>query len=186
MALSRRYIYFMEFDQASATRSVPVARSSGSRPAASPRSRSAVSNGKRLHVVPPGDTKWARRFRDVLAEIVSDLGGADQLSEGQRQLARRAATISLECERLEARAVTGEAIDLEVYGQLTDRLGRTFGRLGLKRVATDVTPTLAEYLAERYPTGRSREASGDFGDREAGGEETCARVSPRAAVESST
>jgi hypothetical protein len=39
--------------------------------------RSAVTNGKRLHVVPPGDTAWARRFRDVLAEIVSDLGGAD-------------------------------------------------------------------------------------------------------------
>jgi len=145
-----------------------------------------VSNGKRLHVVPPGDTKWARRFRDVLAEIVSDLGGADQLSEGQRQLARRAATISLECERLEARAVTGEAIDLDVYGQLTDRLGRTFGRLGLKRVATDVTPTLAEYLADRYPGGRSREVSdgpeGDFGGGDSGDEETRAGESPSITV----
>jgi hypothetical protein len=57
-----------------------------------PRQRSAVSNGARLFVTPPGDTAWARRFRDVLAEIVSDLGGPDMLSEGQRQLARRAAT----------------------------------------------------------------------------------------------
>ena len=56
--------------------------------------RSAVTNGRRLHVVRPGDTAWARRFRDVLAEIIGDLGGADVLSEGQRQLARRAATIS--------------------------------------------------------------------------------------------
>lgn len=71
------------------------------------------------------------------------------MSEGQRQLARRCATIALECERLEARAVIGEPIDLETYGQLTDRLGRTFGRLGLKRVACDPTPTLAEYLAAR-------------------------------------
>jgi hypothetical protein len=43
--------------------------------------RSAVTNGKRLHVVAPGDTKWARRFRDVLAEIISDLGGACLLRE---------------------------------------------------------------------------------------------------------
>jgi hypothetical protein len=43
--------------------------------------RSAVTNGKRLHVVRPGDTAWARRFRDVLAEIISDLGGACLLRE---------------------------------------------------------------------------------------------------------
>src|SRR5262245_61497477 len=90
------------------------------------RHRSAVTNGKRLHVVNPGDTAWARRFRDVLAEIVSDLGGADRLSEGQRQLARRAATISIACEKIEGDAAAGAAIDLETYGKLTDRLGRTF------------------------------------------------------------
>ena len=38
--------------------------------------------------------------------------------------------------------------DLEQYGTLTDRLGRAFGRLGLKRHAHDVTPTLAEIAAE--------------------------------------
>lgn len=73
-----------------------------------------MTNGKRLHVVAPGDTAWARRFRDVLSEIVSDLGGHDGLSEGQRQLARRAATISIMCEKLEGEAAAGNAIDLEV------------------------------------------------------------------------
>jgi hypothetical protein len=179
----------MEFDQASVPRSVSVAPSTRSRPTASPRSRSAVSNGKRLHVIPPGDTKWARRFRDVFAEIVSDLGGADALSEGQRQLARRASTISLACERLEARAVTGEEIDLETYGQLTDRLGRAFGRLGLKRVAQDITPTLAEYLAEQYPADRLTEAGetseGDFGSRDGPDRETHSVESPTAAEEPS-
>ena len=108
--------------------------------------RSAVTNGKRLHVIPPGDTAWARRFRDVLAEITNDLGGADLLSEGQRQLARRAATISIMCEKLEGDAAAGAAINLEDYGKLTDRLGRCFQRLGLKRQPRDV-PVLAEYLA---------------------------------------
>jgi hypothetical protein len=42
---------------------------------------------------------------------------------------------------------SGNAIDLDVYGQLTDRLGRCFARLGLKRQARDVTPTLQEYIA---------------------------------------
>ena len=110
--------------------------------------RSAVTNGKRLHVIPPGDTAWARRFRDVLAEITNDLGGADLLSEGQRQLARRCATISIMCERLEGEAAAGEPINLELYGRLTDRLGRALQRLGLERRARDVEPTLTEYLAQ--------------------------------------
>jgi hypothetical protein len=140
---------------------------SSTRPLAAPRpsrTRSAVSNGRRLHVRPVGDTAWSRRFRDLLAEITSDLGGADCLSEGQKQLARRCATIALECEKIEVRAVSGQQIDLETYGQLTDRLGRAFGRLGLKRVSRDITPTLGEYLAARAAedtrTGSSDEEPG--------------------------
>jgi hypothetical protein len=103
------------------------------------RSRSSVTNGKRLFVEHRGDTAWARRFRDVLVEIISDLGGLDVLSEGQKQLARRAATLCITCERLEGKAAAGEDIDLAQYGMLTDRLGRTFARLGLKRRPRDVT-----------------------------------------------
>ena len=82
--------------------------------------RSAVTNGKRLHVIRPGDTAWARRFRDVLAEIISDLA-SDSLSEGQRQMARRCATIAIACERMEGEAAAGRDIDLDTYGTLTDR-----------------------------------------------------------------
>jgi hypothetical protein len=118
-------------------------------PVARPAStRSAVSNGKRLHVEAPGDGAWSRRFRDVLAEIVSDLSGADCLSEGQRQLARRCATIAIACERMEGDVAAGKAIDLDAYGQLTDRLGRAFTRFGLKRVPRDVTPSLADIAAQ--------------------------------------
>jgi hypothetical protein len=108
--------------------------------------RSAVTNGKRLHVIAPGDTKWSRRWRDVLAEIVSDLSGPEGLSEGQRQLARRCATISIACERMEGEAAAGASIDLDAYGTLTDRLGRALQRLGLKRQARDIGPTLSDYL----------------------------------------
>jgi hypothetical protein len=182
--------------------------------------RSAVTNGKRLHVEPIHENAWSRRFRDILGEIISDLGGPDNLTEGQRQLARRAATISIECERLEVRAVSGKSlletagpgpdgltplqilheagrvlhalarrgmggdhisalaekprheqdrvinllvqaadiaakahvagspIDVEIYGMLCDRLNRIFVRLGLERVARDIT-SLPEYLDQQ-------------------------------------
>jgi hypothetical protein len=120
--------------------------SSEGRPA---RVRSAVTNGKRLHVVSPGDGKWSRRFADILGEIVSDLGGAGAgLSEGQRQLARRATTISIACERMEGEAAAGAEINLEEYGRLTDRLGRAFQRLGLERRARNVGPSLGDILRQ--------------------------------------
>lgn len=110
--------------------------------------RSRVTNGSSLHIGEvDGRTATAKRFRDVLAEIVSDLGGADLLSEGQRQIARRAAMMSVECEALESKSVAGEPIDLDAYGQLSDRIGRAFHRLGLRRVPRDATPTIAEIMA---------------------------------------
>lgn len=111
--------------------------------------RSAVTNGQRLHVAAPGDGAWARRFRDVLEQIIADMSGPEGLSEGQRQLARRATTIAIACERLEGEAAAGNAIDLEVYGTLTDRLGRCFQRLGLKRQARLVGPSVNEYFAHK-------------------------------------
>ena len=111
--------------------------------------RSRIANGSALLDGIDGRSAAARRFRDVLAEIVADLGGADRLSEGQRQIARRCAMLSVECERIEARGIAGERIDLETYGQVTDRLGRAFQRIGLRRVARDVGPTLADILSEK-------------------------------------
>jgi hypothetical protein len=184
-------------------------------------SKSRVSNGSALFITGKGTSPFARRFADILAEIVSDLGGADQLSEAQRQLARRGASLSLACERLEAvicdgvssaaeaafveqsggltayqilaeagrilhgvaRIRGGDGIrqmaelppdeldrvtdllcragdlaskciaagsektaDLELHGTLADRCGRTFTRLGIKRVPKDVGPSLADLM----------------------------------------
>ena len=94
----------------------------------------------------------------MLASIATDLGRADRLSEGQKQIARRCAMLSVECEIMESAAVAGEPFDLDVYGQLTDRLGRAFQRLGLKRVMHDVTPDLGAYLTATA-TGKSHDGS---------------------------
>ena len=53
------------------------------------------------------------------------------------------------CEKLEGEIAQGRDVDLEQYGMLTDRLGRCFNRLGLKRRAKDITPSLGEYLARK-------------------------------------
>ena len=88
--------------------------------------RSRVTNGKQLFLDGDARLRVSRRFRDVLASIATDLGGVDRLSEGQKQIARRCAMLSVECEIMESAAVAGEPFDLDAYGQLTDRLGRAF------------------------------------------------------------
>ena len=67
--------------------------------------------------------------------------GGDHLSEGERQLARRCATLAIEAETMEVQKAEGGNLDLEAYIALTNALGRALGRLGLRRVARYVTPT---------------------------------------------
>jgi hypothetical protein len=124
-----------------------------------PKGRSKVTNGRPLFIDGDARLKVSRRFRDVLASIATDLGGADGLSEGQKQIARRCAMLSVECEIMESAAVAGQPFDLDAYGQLTDRLGRAFQRLGLKRVMHDVTPDLGAYLTATGP-GKSQDDLG--------------------------
>jgi hypothetical protein len=110
--------------------------------------RSAVTNRTKLFAVEgmDGRTGQARRYRDILTQIECDVGGIDNLSEGQRQLCRRAATLSFTAECMEVDAVAGKAFDIDLFGQLTDRLGRCLQRLGLERKVRDVTPSLQSYL----------------------------------------
>jgi hypothetical protein len=111
--------------------------------------RSKMSNGRLLPMT-DGRSATARRFKDLVEDIAADLGGKAMLSEGQRQLIRRAAMLSAECERQEALAARGEAeFNCELYGTMCDRLGRLFGRLGLERVSRDCTPRLEDYLQAR-------------------------------------
>jgi hypothetical protein len=123
-----------------------------------------VTNGKSPFVESDGRGPWARRWRDIVAEITNDLGGSDLLSEGQKQLIRRCATIAIACERAEAKATAGEDIDVETYGRLTDRLGRAFQRLGLRRQARDVTPSLGDLLREDQPRQTGETAAGEAAD----------------------
>jgi hypothetical protein len=113
-----------------------------------PEARSRVTNGRDILAgIIDQRSQVARRYRDLVAEVCSDMGGADRMSEAKKQLARRFAALSVQAEALETRLANGEDINVSEYSQLTSTLVRVVSRLGINRVAKDVTPTLSEYLA---------------------------------------
>ena len=82
--------------------------------------RSAVTNGTSLFIGTldgePLDVRsiGARRFSDILASILSDMGGQDAISEAEYQMARRCATLALNCEFMESRLVAGHPFAFEL------------------------------------------------------------------------
>jgi hypothetical protein len=118
------------------------------------RQRSRVTNGTGLFVdAGDGRGPWARRLRDVIDLHLADLGGAGVVSEAEASIVRRAATLTIELERLEAKFSTGEAppSDLDLYQRTANSLRRLLEAVGLKRVPRDVTPDVGTYLASREP-----------------------------------
>ena len=103
--------------------------------------RSRVTNDSALLAGVDGRSAIARRFRDLVDAIISDMGGEEVISEGQRQLARRAAALSVQCEQIEANMATGGAVDANDYVRLVNALNRILKTIGLKRQMKDVTPT---------------------------------------------
>jgi hypothetical protein len=85
-----------------------------------------------------GRTQAARRFRDLVEFVTADLGGAALLSEGQRQLIRRASALAIMCETIEADLARDLPFDLNNYLATTNTFRRVIETLGLKRIARPV------------------------------------------------
>ena len=90
--------------QSRATRSAPPPRYATN--------RSRISNGQ--EILPGVDQRLAiaRRYRDLVAAIAQDQGGADRCSEARMQFIRRFASGAVLAEALEARLVRGEEVDI--------------------------------------------------------------------------
>src|SRR5579859_3612589 len=89
--------------------------------------RSAVTNGRHIFMdVRSGNSAFHRRYRDLLHLHLSDLGGADHVSEAERSLTRRAVTLTCQLEVLESKfaANDGEATpqQLETYQRCANSL----------------------------------------------------------------
>jgi hypothetical protein len=109
-----------------------------------PRVRSAVTNGRRLFVEGDGNSAWSRRYRDLIAGHVSDLGGDATLSEAQLSLIKRASAIECELEQLEGRLSMGEQVDLDCFTRAASHLRRILETLGLERRAIDINRRIVE------------------------------------------
>ncbi|EKS39922.1 hypothetical protein [Afipia clevelandensis] len=109
-------------------------------------SRTRLSNGKQLFLESSvdGRTLIARRFREVLASIVSDLGGADAMSEAEMVLARRAVTLVVTCETYESKLAETGKLDSDAYLPCVNALGKLLNALGLKRRSKHVGPSPLE------------------------------------------
>lgn len=108
-----------------------------------PQARSRVTNGMQLFLTRvDGRTVEARRFRDVFAQLVIDLGGDP--TEAQLALVRRAATLAVWCEKQEVElakgAKRGAKLNVQAYTTVVNTLRRLLATLGLERKLRDITP----------------------------------------------
>jgi len=112
-------------------------------------SRSRITNGALIDG--DGRSAWARRMRDLIALHLSDLGGEDNVSEAEKSIVRRVATLTVELERMEsAFAEAGEALpeQLDLYQRTAGNLRRLLETVGIARRAKPVE-TLQEYLKSK-------------------------------------
>src|ERR1700722_13792765 len=95
-----------------------------------------------------GRSMVARRYRDVAIALADDLGGQDRLSEPSKILVRQAAAMTVQVESLRSKIVSGDDVDIEQLTRLSNVLGRTLQRLGIRKRA-DRKLTVSEYLERR-------------------------------------
>jgi len=126
--------------------SAPVVEDSPAARTRKPRGRARVSNGASILPGVDGRSALGRRYRDIAEALISDQGGAANLSEAKLQLIWRFAAAACLAEQMESRLVRGEPIDLQEHATLCSSLVRLGQRIGINRVARDVTPTVAQYL----------------------------------------
>lgn len=107
-----------------------------------------MSNGKEILPGIDQRSQVARRYHDIASAIAVDQGGADRLSETRLQLVRRFAAAAVLAEQMEARLANGEQIPITEHALLSSTLCRLAQRIGINRVAKNVTPSLSEILRE--------------------------------------
>jgi hypothetical protein len=132
------------------------------RPAVDPRQRSRLANGSALlpgHV--DGRSAWCRRAKEVIAAHLSD---TPDPSVAERSLIRRAAALTVELERLEAKfALTAghaDIVDLEVYQRCANSLRRLLETIhsGLQRRAKQINELTLDEIASEIAASKSEDA----------------------------
>jgi hypothetical protein len=119
------------------------------------RNSSRITSGRSL--LPHGtdmNSVWSRRWSDLIRLFVDELGGDNIVSQAERSLVRRIATIQVACERLEQEFADDDdtpIAKLDQYQRLSNTLRRLLTTVGIKRVPIDV-PDLHTYISQRPVT----------------------------------
>jgi hypothetical protein len=93
-----------------------------------------------------GRSTAAKQFDRLVAAVEADLGGADQLSTVQRTLIQAFAGSTIAMNNLNMRALLGQDVDPATFGVIVSSIVRVASRLGVNRVARDVTPSVKDYV----------------------------------------
>jgi len=96
---------------------------------------------RRLRTLDELDQRTAayRRAQQLVSGLESDLGGPEQLSTAQREIAKHAALLGAQLEDLECRWISGEPISLGDYSTLVNTQRRSLVTVGLERVPKDIS-----------------------------------------------
>jgi hypothetical protein len=125
------------------------------------RTRAAVSNGTRMHAKSvDGRSAEARRFKDLVSSFAASLGGEGALTEAERTLIRNAASLTVQCERLQAAHVAGHEVNSQEMTRLANSSARVLAALMIKRERKEAAPTLSAGAGRplsRPPCGREPE-----------------------------
>jgi hypothetical protein len=103
---------------------------------------------------------WSRRWSDLIRLFIDELGGDNVVSQAERSLVRRIATLQVRCERMEQQFADdedegGTLAQLDCYQRLSNTLRRLLVTIGIKRVPREV-PDLHTYISQRAPTASPR------------------------------
>lgn len=112
-----------------------------------PQARTRVGNGTEVLAGVDQRSLTFRRYREILASLIEDMGGDP--TEAQSQIARRAASLAIWCEEQDTAAANGKPLDIATYTTASNTLRRLLESLGLERKLRNVTPTLSEYAARK-------------------------------------
>lgn len=117
------------------------------KPLPKPEGRTRKGNGAIVLLGVDGRSQQARRFKEILAALSTDLGG--DLTEAQQAIAARAATLAIWCEQSETDFANGQPFDVQTYATSANAMRRLLADLGLERRSKDITPNLHQYLKGR-------------------------------------
>lgn len=109
--------------------------------------RSRITNRPDLWPQHQTPAALARRRKDFFDGIVKERGGLDKMSQSHIEVARRAASLVVLTETMEASYFAGEGIDHDSYLRACGSLLRHMDALGVLAPPDHELPTLESYLA---------------------------------------